>query len=112
MSHFKKSKSYLLNSLMETIYWQQRAFHDYQQWERDNFNQITEVQDSLDLHIETIEKQLELSQKREAILKNCLNFISKTDSSDSAPDVLWLSNWRNSRKEMADKALKEVEEVR
>lgn len=40
-----------------------------------------------------------------------LDFISKTDISENPPDLLWLNNWRNTRKEVANQTAKEIREV-
>lgn len=42
---------------------------------------------------------------------DALDFISKTDISENPPDLLWLNNWRNTRKEVANQTAKEIREV-
>jgi hypothetical protein len=51
--------------------------------------------------------QVEAENKR---LREVLETISETDLTDGAPDVLWLSNWRNETKRRAREVLNKEKE--
>jgi hypothetical protein len=52
---------------------------------------------------------MELENKLKVTVE-ALEWIAKTDTSDNGPDVLWLTNWRNTRKQAAIDALKQLAE--
>ena len=63
MSIYKKAKTESLNSLMETIYWQQRAFHNYQEWEDEQYENIHNSMDLVDSEFKDLESKLKAQQE-------------------------------------------------
>jgi len=60
-----------------------------------------------------LRKENRAINKKLEIAKEALEWIAKTDtvSHVHGPDVLWLTNWRNTRKAAAQSALNEVEKL-
>jgi BMFP domain-containing protein YqiC len=56
-------------------------------------------------YLDTIEK---LRAERDSAVE-CLNSIGNTDSSENAPDFLWLQNWRHETKQKAHACLARIE---
>jgi len=54
---------------------------------------------------EALQSQLKEAEEKLKIAVEALENIAKTDTSEKAPDLLWLCNWRNTRKELAREAL-------
>jgi hypothetical protein len=54
--------------------------------------------------IQSLEKQLRVAVE-------CLEWIAKTDTASHVygPDIMWLTNWRNTRKQAASNTLAEIE---
>ena len=48
-------------------------------------------------------------QEENKTMREALELISATDTSSFAPDLLWLTKWRNNTKERAREALAKVE---
>lgn len=57
---------------------------------------------------EYTEERLKKDSDRIKIMRECLEDISKLDTSDKPPDIVWLTNWRNNTKFKAIRALEET----
>lgn len=66
----------------------------------------------LENEIENYEINILKVMKNRDIAVEALKWIATTDTSRDPPDFLWLCRWRNTRKEAAAKALKQIGEIK
>lgn len=71
-------------------------------------NEIEAYKEGFDCASELLINEIELLQAKLNAAEYALELISKTDVSTNPPDAFWLNNWRNTRKEIASKALAEI----
>jgi hypothetical protein len=108
---YKKSKSDLLNSLTDTIYRQQRAHHNYQEWEESNYDEITQSQDLLDKQIEKLQQQNKKMREALDIASNQLEGMAiALIQHKNNIDVPFLINCYKEFSKDAREVLKECEE--
>jgi len=64
--------------------------------------------DCFEVHAWVAKERVEKLEKQNKELIDCLKSIEETDITDRPPDVLWLTNWRNTAKLKAREVLAKI----